>query len=250
MFIIGGGHRPVYLMNQFIKLAGGFDSKILIIPAASKSPFETGLALKTEFNSLGCSNVDYLITSGDNSDDIFNLKKLHGVRALFFSGGDQNKLARHFLGTRLLREIREMYKSGLVIGGTSAGAAIMSSIMLTSFKNDDSDEILTLEAETANAVLSKGFGFLDHVIVDQHFNTRPRHLRLMNAVRKHPEKTGIGIDESTALVVKPDGSWEVAGENKITVYSASELAQDTKVSLRDINVKYCFPGEVLSKCEL
>lgn len=219
LFIIGGGYRPKYMMDEFIRLAGGSDARIVIIPSASSFPVETAMAMKKEFNSLGCYNIDYTDYNPDDSDEMPELEKLASADAIFFTGGDQNKLVHKYYNTRLLQEIRNRYAKGALIGGTSAGAAIMSRIMLTSYGPDDLEENVSPEIETGRAVLARGFGFLEDYIIDQHFNTRPRRQRLINAVLKNPDKIGIGIDESTALIVRPNGSFNITGENTVTLFS-------------------------------
>src|SRR5271166_3944074 len=77
---------------------------------------------------------------------------------------------------------------GGVIGGTSAGAAVMSTLMIV--------------GGSVDAEVGTVFGLLTGVVIDQHFHNRNRLRRLFGVLAKHPECPGVGIDEETALVVK------------------------------------------------
>ncbi|MGE5432167.1 MAG: cyanophycinase [Syntrophomonadaceae bacterium] len=252
LFIIGGGPRPSYMMERFIELAGGRQSKIVIIPVASITPVETGFRHQYELQNSGCSDVNVInCMKREEADQKENLEMLKGADAVFFSGGDQNKLVAFLKGTRLLEEVKKVYLEGGVIGGTSAGAAIMSKVMICGdgFNDSDVSPYLFNPIEREHVKLSEGFGFLDNAIIDQHFNTRSRKNRLINAVLEHPYLSGIGIDESTAVIVNPEGNFEVLGENNVLVFNVlpdDEASQSDSSSNIDIKIlksgdKYFFP---------
>jgi len=110
-----------------------------------------------------------------------------------------------------------------VISGTSAGAAIMSNIMITGNEHiwDDSTRKFTT-IQKGNIEATQGFGFIEDVIIDQHFVRRKRHNRLISMVLENPDQVGIAIDESTAIVVYPDRTIEVLGEYTVLVYDARD----------------------------
>lgn len=251
LVIIGGGHRPDYLMLEFIKLAGGFDSQITILPAASYFPEQRGKEVKKELEGLGCTNVNYICRRNNEIDDEENLKKLEDTKGIFFTGGDQNKLAEFLLNTMVLEKIKEIYRHGGVIAGTSAGAAIMSKIMIAGYDPDWDDSIETpFQAgfRPNRARLSEGFGFLHNVIIDQHFNTRKRTERLKDAIKKNPGMLGVGIDESTAIIVHSDNTFHVVGENTVTLFSLSDfgLVQKTGTAVNLLNsgeIQTLSPGD-------
>jgi cyanophycinase len=85
---------------------------------------------------------------------------------------------------------------------------------------DRSDAFLTIARE--NIITAEGFALLPNAVVDQHFVRRKRHNRLMSLVLEDPTRIGVGIDESTALVVHPDGRWSVLGESVAVVYDARQ----------------------------
>ena len=117
-----------------------------------------------------------------------------------------------------------------MVGGTSAGAAVMSTPMLTGDENhpggerppakDSSDAYMTIARE--NVVTAQGFSLLPGAIVDQHLLRRRRSNRLVSLVLEHPDLVGVGIDESTALEVEPDGEWSVLGASAAVVYDARQ----------------------------
>jgi cyanophycinase len=105
------------------------------------------------------------------------------------------------------------------MSGTSAGAAIMSRVMITGNEliNKDSTDIF-IDIMRGNVETVEGIGFLENVVIDQHFIKRKRLNRLLSVVLEHPELPGVGIDESTAIQVYPDGSFEVIGEGTVVIF--------------------------------
>ena len=216
LFIIGGGDRTPQMMERFVDLAGGTGSKILVIPFASGYAEEVGAEQAEEFRSLGCQ-ADYVLFKKGQADLEENLAKLDNVTGVFFSGGDQVRLTDILLGTRFLERIKEIYREGGVVGGTSAGAAVMSKIMITGDEAINKDQDVTFPfIKEGNTITSEGFGFLDFAIIDQHFIQRKRENRLLELVITH-QLPGIGIDESTAIIVSGNGSFEVLGDRSVMV---------------------------------
>ena len=226
LLIVGGGPIPDQIIDRFVELAGGRDqARIAIFPQASSSP-DAGVELSGDFEKRGARAKRLLVTRPDaDREDAAAL--LSGITGVWFGGGDQTKLTAVLAGTRLERAIHSLYEKGAVIGGTSAGAAVMSALMLTGDErypggsrpsSDDSGASITIAQ--GNVVLEEGFGFLSGAIVDQHFVRRRRHNRLISAVLESPERLGVGIDESTAVEVDPEGCWTVRGESVAVVYDA------------------------------
>lgn len=224
LFIIGGGHRSESMMKKFIELAnlpGG--SKIVIFPMASGSPDETGQAMVDEFKKLGMQNVKYHNLNREQALKEENVKILDNVGGVYFSGGVQSRLTEALVNTPVHNRLLDIYKQGAVIGGTSAGAAVMSEIMITGDEKREVEEGHEFEKiQGDNIITTPGFGFIKTAIIDQHFVARKRHNRLISLVAENPELLGIGIDESTAIIVKPDQTFEVIGEQNVIVYDASQ----------------------------
>ncbi len=226
LFIIGGGDRPESMMRQFVDLAGRFGSgKIIVFPMASSEPAETGARLVAEFKGLGAKEAEYHILTREQALAGESVRLLDDAGAVFFSGGDQARQMAVLRGTPIQRRLLELYSEGCVMAGTSAGAAVMSEIMITGEeqrKAEEGHEFETLEA--GNIVTVEGLGFLKTVIIDQHFVTRKRHNRLISLVAEHPRLLGIGIDEETAIVVCPDDRFEVVGNRNVVVYDAARAS--------------------------
>jgi cyanophycinase len=222
LFIIGGGERDAPLMKRYIGLASGFATgRIVIFTMASGVPQEVGPELLAEFKGLGAKDVTVYQLTRDEAMKPDSSKILDGAGGVWFSGGDQSRLTAALLDTPIHKRVIELYEKGCVIGGTSAGAAVMSEVMITgdekrTAKEDEQWQVIRAE----NIVRVRGFGFVKKAIIDQHFVTRRRHNRLISLVLENPRLLGVGIDESTAVLVRPDGRYEVLGENQVIVFDA------------------------------
>jgi cyanophycinase len=225
LVIIGGGDKPSYILQKIIDFAGGPNSKIIVIPNASSDPEESGQYNVEEFRNLGCTNVDYIIFNREDADKDSLVQIVSGATGIFFSGGDQAFLTRDMLGTKLLKKVYEIYNIGGVISGTSAGAAVMSKLMITGNEliNKDSSDIF-ISIQKNNVEVKEGFGFINAAFIDQHFIKRKRLNRSISVVLENPELLGIGIDESTSIIVNPYEQFEVLGENQVVIFDASDCS--------------------------
>lgn len=224
LFIIGGGDRSETLMKTFVELANQYaKGKIVIFTMASSSPEESGQRMVEEFKKIGIQDVQYHILNREEALREENVKILNNVSCVYFTGGDQSRLTKAIVNTPIHQRLLEIYKEGGVIGGTSAGAAVMSEMMITGDEKRKVEEGHAFEEiQASNIVVAPGLGFIRTAIIDQHFVTRKRHNRLISLIAEHPELLGIGIDESTAIIVKPDETFEVIGEQNVIVYDASK----------------------------
>ena len=222
LFIIGGGDRDAPLMKRFIQLAEAqATGKIVIFTMASSVPQEVGPELVAEFKGNGARDVAFYQLAHIDAVQPGSERILDGAGGVWFSGGDQALLTAALLGTPIHMKMLELYKAGCVIGGTSAGAAVMSEFMITGNEKRTGGEEGTWEVILAGDVEhTQGFGFVQDAVIDQHFVTRRRHNRLIAVVLEHPALVGVGIEESTAVLVRPDGKYEVLGEGQVIVYDA------------------------------
>ena len=231
LFIIGGAQTKE-ITQKFVELAGGKDARILIIPNASSNKVRSGENQKNEFVELG-AKAEYIIFSKENADDPSNLEKLSWANAVYFTGGDQSLLTKDLLGTKLLEKIYELHNKGGLVGGSSAGAAVMSEIMITGNELKNKDTVQSfISIQKGNIEISKGFGFVKNAIVDQHFIKRKRHNRLITLMCEHPNLLGIAIDEATAIILNPDDTFEVFGENQVIVFDPTE-SENVRVDKND-----------------
>ncbi len=158
LVICGGGGLPESVRREFVRLAGGPKAKIVVIPTAS-SDADGPAAEVAEFlepwNKMGAASVVLLHTrSRAKADDPAFSRPLEDATGVWFSGGDQSRVTEVYLGTAVERALHAVLGRGGVIGGTSAGAAIMSRVMITGGRE--------------KATVGTGFGFLPGTVVDQH----------------------------------------------------------------------------------
>ena len=229
LIIIGGGDRGPDVMNPFVQLAGGEKSKIVFFPMASGYGDSYATERIADMKKFGAGTVLHLNIDRQqaNSDSVLTL--LDGATGIYFGGGDQARLTGVLKGTRTEKRLHELYTNGAVLGGTSAGAAVMSAIMLTGDERRPTRDSSWNKIEADNVVTIDGFGFIDDAIVDQHFLIRRRSNRLVSVILEHPTKVGVGIDEATAIWLKPDHTFEVLGKSTVLVYDATnaEVKRDT-----------------------
>jgi cyanophycinase len=245
LVLIGGGGEPRPAVEKFVELAGGRDAPIVVFPTASERR-RTGREYLAMFrDEYGCSNVTVapVKTREDAlSGDLAALVEQAG--GVFFSGGDQSRITRAILGTPLEGALRRAFARGAAVAGTSAGTACMSDPMITG-----EGDFSVLAA--ANVELVPGLGLFPGVIVDQHFVARQRQNRLISVVLEHPDLLGVGVDERTAVWVRPDRTFEVLGEGWVMVFDAvaAEIRRQPGPRLEALGVRglvthILLPGEV------
>lgn len=222
LLIVGGGDTPVAVQERFVALAGGAGkARVAVFPMASMKSDEEAREVIEDLQKLGAeARLVNLGQAETGSEEV--AKELEQFSGYWFAGGDQSRLAGLLVGTKALASIERRYREGAVVGGTSAGAAVMSSVMLTGKwrKPRTAEEEEWLNIARGMLDVSKGFGFFKGAIVDQHFMHRARYNRLISAVLDHPQLLGVGIDEETALLVRPDGQWEVLGNHYVKIFDA------------------------------
>jgi cyanophycinase len=216
LVIHGGGHLSRDLIRTFVELGGGADGTLIVIPTAADDVSHAD-ELAASWRAAGFGTVEVLHTRSRkraNADDL--VAPLTTATAVWFDGGEQGRLADAYTGTRVETELHALLARGGVIGGSSAGAAIMSRVMIRSGK--------------AKPRIGTGLALLPGAIIDQHFVARNREPRLLVALRKHPELVGLGIDEGTAIIVR-DGAADVVGESSVTVALAATADEPAKTTV-------------------
>jgi len=207
--IVGGGGTPDSVVAKAIELAGGISARAVVLPQASSRP-EAGEESVAFWKEKGFANVRTLDLADPESDR----RAIETADFIWFPGGDQSDLMKAIDAAGLVDAIRARYAAGAVVGGTSAGAAVMSPRMIVGGETAD------LKVVRAGSVaMVDGLGLLPGTIVDQHFLKRQRFNRLLSAVLERPDLVGIGIDERTAIVVTGT-SFDVIGEGGVLVLDA------------------------------
>lgn len=204
LIVVGGGEVGPDITSKALEIAGGRTAIVAVLPEASAEPDAGDESVKTWKD--GGAREAFKVAFDDRAAAAAALRR---ATLIWIPGGDQARFMNAIDGTGLADVIRERYRDGVAVGGTSAGAAVMSAAMITG--EADLQSITAGRTEIAN-----GLGLWPEVIVDQHFLKRQRANRLIAAVLDHPGLVGVGIDESTGVVVR-DGAFDVIGRSAVVV---------------------------------
>jgi cyanophycinase len=218
LIIIGGGRTPKGLIAQFVSLAGGQDAKIVIFPTAHADPTPPQEKLTRAFRANGAGQVTVLAERRlDRVDSEEYLSQLRKATGIWFGGGRQWRFADAYLDTKALAAMHAVLARGGVIMGSSAGASIQADYLARGNPLGNLD----IMAEG----YERGLGFIKGVAIDQHFAQRDRFADMATLVDTYPQLLGIGIDESTALIVKGEIG-AVAGKNAVHFFDHSRVVTD------------------------
>src|SRR5208283_3076295 len=214
------------ILHRFVRLAGGDNADIAIIPTASMSR-STGPRYERIFSDMGALRVTSLdFDTRRDADEPGRLERLRQASGIFFTGGNQLRLSTLIGGTAVARAVRQMNASGVAVAGTSAGAAFISEHMIA-FGDEGSTPI------AGSVRLAPGLGLTNRFIIDQHFRQRDRLGRLLTALAYNPFAVGIGLDEDTAAFIAPDNTVDVLGSGGITVVDAAEVQFSSMDSVKE-----------------
>ena len=217
LVIVGGGNLNGSGINEkFIELAGGPEKNFVIVPTAGGNRNAQGLIAYEEeriiapWVRLGLKHVKMLHTHDPKVADTEEFARvLRTADAVWFNGGRQWNIVDSYANTLTYREFHKVLERGGVIGGSSAGATIQGEYLV---RGDTSGADVMMTAEPNH---QEAFKFLRKVAIDQHINTRNRWDHLIPVIQKYPQFLGIGLSESTAIIVNGDrfevmGAWKVA----------------------------------------
>jgi cyanophycinase len=252
LLIIGGAEDKVgraTILRRFVRLAGGRNARIVLIPTASAFPDEVVETYTKAFSRLGAPEVVVVnpssraaaatvpLRAGDHAGGpaMTQTTAQAGAQAMaqamdnatgvFMTGGNQLKLSQLFVGTPLSDAIARAHERGAVVAGTSAGASIMSQFMISLGADG-------VTPRQRSSQLTSGLGLLPGVIIDQHFDERARYGRLMSLVAGSPNLLGMGIDEDTAAEVRDGHLMTVVGSGAVFVVDARMAVSDVPVARR------------------
>jgi cyanophycinase len=218
LVIIGGGRTPPDVLKRFIELGGGADDgEFVVFPTAMPDPIVTGLESRF-LRRAGVKHVTELpareLKDVDSPEHLDLLKRATGV---WFGGGRQWHFIDAYEGTKTAELLHDVLKRGGVIGGSSAGATIQGDYLVRG--SPFGSEIMMCEG------YERGLGFLSGVAIDQHFSARNRFADMTALMDKYPQFLGIGLDESTALVVRGHTA-EILGAGKVYFYDRRQVTAD------------------------
>jgi cyanophycinase len=243
LVIVGGGGMPQEILEAFLAASGGKGGRVGIVPTSTSDPDGALKEWKEDLGKAGLTMVPLDVRTREDASSPAMLEAAKTCTGFWFSGGDQNRVGDKIVGTPLQKIILERYAAGAGVGGTSAGAAIMSRVMLT---GDDRHGKESLTDLGKGAYLTReGMGFLpSHCIVDQHFLRRNRQNRLFSVMMEFPDHLGLGIDEATALVVK-GGKATVLGEHGVMVFEPKGMKVNAVGGFRDMRIHLLRRGQSL-----
>ncbi|HQW08233.1 MAG TPA: cyanophycinase [Steroidobacteraceae bacterium] len=222
------------ILARFVEVSGGGDADIVVIPTASRL-HETGPRYEQLFRELGAARVSVMdFDTRRDCHEAGRLQRLEEASGVFFTGGNQLRLTTLLGGTPVAKVIRARNAHGVTVGGTSAGASILSEHMIA-FGDDGASAI------SGSVRLAPGLGLTNRFVIDQHFRQRDRLGRLLTALAYNPFAVGIGLDEDTAAFIGPDNTVEVEGSGAVTVVDAAEVSFSS-MDLADEGQPICMLG--------
>jgi len=237
LVIIGGAEDKegdCKILREFVRRAGGTKARIVVMTVATELPREVGENYIKVFERLGVEDVRIVdtVTREDASSSTY-LEAINKATGVFFTGGDQARITSILKDTELDAAIHKRYQEeGIVVGGTSAGAAMMPDMMIVEGDSETNPRVDVVQ-------MGPGMGFVPGVVIDQHFLQRGRLGRLISALAQQPAVLGFGIDENTAVVVNGN-EFEVIGAGAVTVVDESEATHS--------NVGEILKDEALAVC--
>lgn len=248
LFIIGGGTRSPELIGSMLETANlKPDEFILILPMASAEPEESAAYITAQLKAAGASNpihvMDFRQVSPEDPERIDSVRQ---AGLIYIPGGDQSRFMASIEDTTLLYVILQAYNKGACIAGTSAGAAVMSRWMITGtqLSGDTTYQETFDRLQDSNIEFKAGLG-LTEAIIDQHFIKRSRYNRLFSALAAHPELPCIGIDESTAIIVR-GRQVQVVGEHQVVVATEPKglgVSPKGRITFEDIHLQVLADGD-------
>jgi cyanophycinase len=246
--IVIGGHEDklgdALILREVARHVGS--GKLVVTAVASSDPDGVFEEYERVFRGLGVRHVANLgVRTREEAKDKKNVSILDDANAVFFTGGDQLKITSQIGDTPIFNRVREIYRAGGLVAGTSAGASVVCSTMLVGGNARTSPRL----GDTVQ--MAPGLGFIRDVIIDQHFAERGRMGRLLGAVAQNPKTLGLGIDENTAVVIDGHKSFYVVGagavyavDGRYVSYSnVNETEADKTLAVYDLKLHVLTEGD-------
>lgn len=241
LVIVGGAEDRVQdrvILRKFIEYAGGPLARIRLITAASGVPEVVAQSYSAVFSDLGAQNFAVLpLNSREEAMNPQLSADIMQADGIFMSGGDQSRLMQTVFDTPVMEAMHKAFHfNHCCIGGTSAGAAVMSRHMIA-----QGAAVLRPRKDIVETDI--GLGFLPAAVVDQHFSERRRLPRLLSTLAGRPDLLGVGIDEDTALVVERARAIEVFGKGTVTLVdmgqaqtNARDVAEEAQIEMLGVQL--------------
>jgi len=219
LLIIGGAEDKegdCKILREFVRRAGGVNARIVVRTVATEMPREVGENYIRVFERLGAEDIRIVDTvQREDASSSTCLEAVNKATGVFFTGGDQSRITSILKDTEIDAAIQKRYQEGIIVAGTSAGAAMMPDVMIVEGDSETNPRVNVVE-------MAPGMGFLPGIVVDQHFLQRGRLGRLLSALAQQPAVLGIGIDENTSVLVQ-NNKLQVVGEGAVTVVDVADI---------------------------
>lgn len=228
IIVAGGGNLHDGIYEEFVRLAGGADARIVLIPTAgAEDGSHDGWTAVEELKRVGVEQVEVLHTRSRRVADLTAFASpLREATGVWVSGGRGWRLVDAYLDTETHRELSRLLERGGVVGGNSAGASVLASFLL---RGGENNEVVVAPDR------SEGFGLLRGVAIDQHLLVRARERDLLRVLEAYPHLLGIGLEEGAALLITGDLA---------RVMSKAVAIYDVTDPLTLIPLRWLEPGEV------
>jgi len=208
------------ILSTVLHEVKGKKTKLELITTASSIPDEVAKDYHHAFEQLGINISTMHIATKEQADSKETLRRLEACDAVMFSGGDQFKISKAFRKTKALELLTKRYQQDeFVIAGTSAGAMMMSKVMIKSglggralFKGE--------------VKIGKGLGFNSEIVIDSHFMKRGRIARIIQALAQHPTKIGVGLGEDTGVIIERGEHMRIIGSEHVIVVDMSQVTHN------------------------
>ncbi len=234
------------VLRRFVELTEKKNPVIEVITSASSEGEESFEEYKAVFKELKAGTVSHIHHNSRREvldDDL--TERIEKADAVFFAGGDQLKYSSRYGGTPFLTRLKERYiQEKIMIGGTSAGAMVLSTPMIYAGNND-------VQEIGGEIRITTGLEFLKDVCIDTHFTKRGRFVRMAQVIVTNPTSIGIGIGENTAIIVRNGLDAEVIGSGVVIVIdgfaigkaNVDDFLEGKPVSIRDLKVHILSSGD-------
>jgi cyanophycinase len=213
LVIVGGGEDRTgdrTVLRRVAELAGGAEARLVVLGTATTVPDDLRATYDKAFGDLAAEVTFLPVATREEANAASTVEAIGRATGVFFTGGDQSRIAAVFGGSDADTALHAAWERGIVVAGTSAGAAMMSTTMILG----GGEQVPTTSVRTG-----PGLGFVSGLVVDMHFAERGRIARLLSLVAMFPHELGLGIDEDTAVVVS-GSAFEVIGAGTVTVVDA------------------------------
>ena len=234
------------ILRRIVEEIGGNESHIEVITTASSIPEEVGENYRRAFMKIGCSNIGIMhIKNREEADEAEFAERIKNCNGVMFSGGNQLRLTSILGGTRLMNMILNRYlNEEFTVAGTSAGAMAMSNTMI--YQGNSTTAHLKGEVK-----ITTGLAFIQHVIIDSHFEKRGRFGRLAQAVGCNPMCVGLGLGEDTGLIIREGKYFEAIGSgcviivdgHKIRHSNIADIPEGSPISIENLIVHVMVDGD-------